>query len=618
MFAYPPKLLVSWRDDVSCVGGCAWRKVRYCLLFLATMLSGWAPSGWAESAREELLKKEPLAVCAVQSLSSGTAQPEGAGNLVPRARRPVSEDPLSGYARQIDGQWYIPRTVDREDPWIRLLVLSPERPALVDLAILVDGKPYREAREQWIDLLLEQAKKESLVKDALAVLTEDPSARSGNSAPSEEEINAEANAETNAEATQEKADEKTDEDAGEGALADGPDKKRPGIKVRSRKAPTLVKRLINYLATGGVQEDREEIRWLLSEWAGGPALLAMGPASSWQRAKVAPLWNFLDRDRDQILSAAEVRQASERLRQADLDEDDVVDLEELNQIGEQQSPYPRAMNHPLVVVLHEGTAWDALHGHLVTLYGRDAPETSAQASSKSSLKARIRQGDASLSSSELAQLLYAPPDLSARMELGEQEGQVALLAAEDASEASAPQVISASAQVITIRQKNTYLELTAASGQAQSELDLRQTQIAVGAIMDGYPLFRQLDRDGNRRLTLREQRRLKDCLAECDLNGDGQLDSHEIPTAIRLTVTHGAHAAEHLRSPTRASYALGSMGDRKTALAWFTQMDRNRDGDLSLSEFLGTPEQFQQFDRDSDGLISNEESQTQEKGGRDE
>ena len=37
-------------------------------------------------------------------------------------------------------------------------------------------------------------------------------------------------------------------------------------------------------------------------------------------------------------------------------------------------------------------------------------------------------------------------------------------------------------------------------------------------------------------------------------------------------------------------------------------MDRNRDGDVSRKEFLGTDEQFRQIDVDGDGLISVEEA----------
>jgi hypothetical protein len=42
--------------------------------------------------------------------------------------------------------------------------------------------------------------------------------------------------------------------------------------------------------------------------------------------------------------------------------------------------------------------------------------------------------------------------------------------------------------------------------------------------------------------------------------------------------------------------------------AWFQKMDRNKDGDVSRREWLGTPEEFKEIDEDGDGLISVEEA----------
>ena len=43
--------------------------------------------------------------------------------------------------------------------------------------------------------------------------------------------------------------------------------------------------------------------------------------------------------------------------------------------------------------------------------------------------------------------------------------------------------------------------------------------------------------------------------------------------------------------------------------AWFQKMDRNRDGDVSLLEFLGSRETFRKLDKDGDGLLSPDEVQ---------
>jgi hypothetical protein len=53
--------------------------------------------------------------------------------------------------------------------------------------------------------------------------------------------------------------------------------------------------------------------------------------------------------------------------------------------------------------------------------------------------------------------------------------------------------------------------------------------------------------------------------------------------------------------------------ERTAGPRWFRKMDRNRDGDVSRREFLGTDEEFRGFDTDGDGLISVKEAERADK-----
>jgi len=523
------------------------------LTFSAALLASALPA-WAEfpSGRPALDQQERLAVCRVQSLSTKAAPTEMAAVCARMVRRPVANNNLlANYTRTQDGLWPIAKQVDVEDPWLRVLLIGPTKPLVIDIAVLVNGRPYRSVREQWIDQRLEQA-------------------QAGPPDPPEESDSTEtASFDTSSPLTD---NEVTDETEGAEKAEE-----LPTVKTRTRQAPTVGQRLINYLSANDAQANREELRWLLAEWTGGPGLLALAPAFTWQRATVAPLWNYLDGNGDRSLSSVEIREASARLELADVDENDVVDLEEMLHTSTNRLPYSLARSHPLLVVLNENTNWEALRRILVEKYG---------------------QSDDGL--------LQKPPDIALRVALGKDGEQLSLLAVSDAVSESA-QPVSASDQVITVDLGGAYLELSAAQrkdnvSKDKTNDDARQTQIAVGAVVDGYPLFRILDRDNDRRLTLRERRQLDSCLAALDTNGDRQIDQNEIPTAIRLAVTLGPYVHEHLQLPTAATREVNSP-DRPSAPSWFLSMDRNGDGDLSRSEFLGVTKQFNQFDADGDGLI---------------
>jgi hypothetical protein len=114
-------------------------------------------------------------------------------------------------------------------------------------------------------------------------------------------------------------------------------------------------------------------------------------------------------------------------------------------------------------------------------------------------------------------------------------------------------------------------------------------------------LFGPLDANGDGRLSQRELARLKGFLAEWDADRDGKLIESEIPQQYRLTLQ---------REIDRLAGSVGPMSDRPVVgPLWFQRMDRNRDGEVSPREFLGTAEQFQKIDVNGDGAIDADEAQ---------
>ncbi|MEY3460111.1 MAG: hypothetical protein RL215_3268 [Planctomycetota bacterium] len=137
------------------------------------------------------------------------------------------------------------------------------------------------------------------------------------------------------------------------------------------------------------------------------------------------------------------------------------------------------------------------------------------------------------------------------------------------------------------------------------------SSIEVGVEQQGKTLFSRLDADTDRRLTRREFQRAADLFAQMDADGNQSLSENDLQTQYVLTIGLG-------RSELRRSDGMNSMRmimanntdailtpeNSAEAPVWFQRMDRNLDGDVSLREFPGTVEMFQQLDSDRDGLIS--------------
>ncbi len=130
----------------------------------------------------------------------------------------------------------------------------------------------------------------------------------------------------------------------------------------------------------------------------------------------------------------------------------------------------------------------------------------------------------------------------------------------------------------------------------------------------GRGLFDMLDANGDGRLSVRELRALPRLLQELDRDGDGFVSLQEVPQSFRLTFQNGPPAGGNSAAGSVVSAQNdGQPPEPGEGPLWFRKMDRNRDGDVSRREFLGTDEEFRKIDADGDGLISRQEAEAFEK-----
>jgi Ca2+-binding EF-hand superfamily protein len=119
----------------------------------------------------------------------------------------------------------------------------------------------------------------------------------------------------------------------------------------------------------------------------------------------------------------------------------------------------------------------------------------------------------------------------------------------------------------------------------------------------GNGLFELLDRDNDGRLSPRELVESVSILKPFT-GADGCVGPKDLVRRFHIRPAVQSIEVALPIPPTVSTQAKS----QSNVPAWFTRMDRNGDGEVSLREFVGPIELFRKLDRDGDGLISPEEA----------
>jgi Ca2+-binding EF-hand superfamily protein len=116
-----------------------------------------------------------------------------------------------------------------------------------------------------------------------------------------------------------------------------------------------------------------------------------------------------------------------------------------------------------------------------------------------------------------------------------------------------------------------------------------------------------LDEDRDRRIGRRELQGAAGRILLEDRDGDDRVSLREFARHHRWIIARGQATAAG-QPPILVDQRPSRPGQSVAAPEWFLKMDRNRDGDLSPREFLGTRSTFEVYDTDRDGLIDPSEA----------
>jgi Ca2+-binding EF-hand superfamily protein len=141
--------------------------------------------------------------------------------------------------------------------------------------------------------------------------------------------------------------------------------------------------------------------------------------------------------------------------------------------------------------------------------------------------------------------------------------------------------------------------------EARAEPVAATCRVTVYDTGSGY--FMALDANADGRVSLREMRRTEASLSQLERDGKPGIAEKEPTRHFHVEFVRGSY---QLFGPSEQLLAQTPAFQKRTPTGpiWFQRMDRNNDGDLTWNEFLGPREVFHDLDDDTDGLLDPQEA----------